>query len=119
MKIINLTLQDAGNGRKRFGISAKDSFEIFKGRDVKVTIKINGNSFETKTSCGIPFENGKPLKINRNGNEFRKKGYDLYSAEIDLFLKKNEKMFKLNGKSKFLPFILEIKNEIFILNHKV
>lgn len=112
MKTIWLSLQDAGNGKKRFGISSKISSEIFKGRYIPVEIRIDDLIFQTETTCGIPYENGKPKTMTRNGNPYKKKGYDLYSREISNWIIENENQFILKGKSKRIIFtIVKVKNK--------
>lgn len=119
METIFLTRQDGGNGKKRFGVSLWDSLNIFKNRYVKVEIYIDEtNKFPTQTTCGIPFENGKPEELNKNGVPFNKKGYDLYSKEISNWIIKNEYKFSIRSKSKILEFYIYEKENIFYLKLK-
>ena len=52
MKAITLSVHNGGNGKFRFFIPIKPSKTIFKIRKQKVKINIDGNIFETHTTCG-------------------------------------------------------------------
>jgi len=104
-KII-LTIQSAGQGLRRLGVSACDSRCIFKKRGVRVWIIICKQKFECYTACGPSDGKGNWVKINPMTNKpFRKKGYDLNKKAFSHILDKwaNE----IHGHSKRLDFRLK------------
>lgn len=72
MNTIVLTVQPCGNGDYRLAISAADSRRYFKERRQTVKLTIGERVFLTKTTCGNA-----------------KKGYDLYSQEINEWITQN------------------------------
>jgi hypothetical protein len=59
--MITLTIHSGGNGKYRFYINSIDSRLIFKKRKQMVIIHIEGQKFETHTTCGP--KNWKNLKV--------------------------------------------------------
>lgn len=103
-KII-LTIQSAGKGLWRLGISTNDSRFIFKKRGVRVWVIIGKDKFECFTACGPSDEMGNWIKINPNSTKsIRKKGYDLNKKAMSPILGKLAK--EINEYSKRLDFEL-------------
>jgi hypothetical protein len=108
MKTIILSIHNGGKGKYRFYVNSVDSRLIFKNRKQKVIIHIDGNKFETHTTCGPKDWNN--LKIGS------KKGYDLYSKEISDWTIKNKHFRKIKGECVRFNFILNLKRHIIFLN---
>ena len=88
MKAITLSVHNGGNGKFRFFVPIQPSNTIFKIRKQKVKINIEGNIFETHTTCGP--KDGYSEIIG-------KKGYDLYSSGISDWIIKKGYNLKVNG----------------------
>jgi hypothetical protein len=105
--MITLKIHSGGNGKYRFYINSVDSRKIFKKRKQKVIIHINGQRFETHTTCGpIDWKN---LKVGS------KKGYDLYSKKISDWIIKRGYHKKILGKCRTFYFTWKRKDEFIIL----
>ena len=79
-KQILLTVQSSGNDKFRYGINISDSKSIFKKRYKKVDIILpNIVPIKTKTTCGPSDRSTKFVK-----------GYDLYDAEINNWIRSND-----------------------------
>jgi hypothetical protein len=107
MKTIILSIHNGGNGKYRFYVNSVDSRLIFKNRKQKVIIYVDGNKFETHTTCGPKDWNN--LKIGS------KKGYDLYSSEISKWIIKKGFHKKILGKCRTFYFTLKRIREYLIL----
>jgi hypothetical protein len=105
--MITLTIHSGGNGKYRFYINSIDSRLIFKKRKQKVIIHIDGQRFETHTTCGP--KDWKNLKVGS------KKGYDLYSKDISNWIIKKGFFKKVHGKCRTFDFTLKRKGEFIIL----
>jgi hypothetical protein len=74
MPTINLTVQSTGQHKFRLGVNYEDSKQYFKKRGRSVTVNLGikiADVVNTKTTCGPPLM----------------KGFDLYSSEIDKWIK--------------------------------
>ncbi len=108
--MITLTIHSGGKGKYRFYVNSIDSRLIFKKRKQKVIIHIDGQRFETYTTCGP--KDWKNLKVGS------KKGYDLYSRDISEWIIKKGSHKKNNGNCKTFDFKWKRKGEYIIL-HKI
>jgi len=105
--MITLTIHSGGNGKYRFYINSVDSRKIFKKRKQKVIIHINGQRFETHTTCGP--KDWKNLKVGS------KKGYDLYSKKISDWIIKRGYHKKIRGSCRTFIFTFKRKGGFVIL----
>ncbi|WP_293872352.1 hypothetical protein [Flavobacterium sp.] len=105
---IKLTIQKCGNDKYRFGINTHDSKTLFGERGFLVKIFLSSNHkeyIETKTKCGPP--------NNNFTSKISKKGYDLYEAEINDWIKKeNYNTYVLGEPTKLLFIYNKVKKEL-------
>ncbi len=95
-KII-LTVQSTGTkGKFRLGISYSDSIRYLKKRGTCVLLFLGKEKYCCKTTCGLPLE----------------KGFDLYSKELNEWIKKNNYNSYKRGNPSKLIFSIAIKNII-------
>lgn len=109
---IKLTIQDAGKGKFRFGVSVPDSklHFLIRGRNVKINLSKDCVVF-TKTLCGVKSF----LEPDEDYLLKRKKGYDIYSTCIDAWIKNNLLDKKINGKRKVAIFKLTKSKDWLVL----
>ncbi|HMK06308.1 MAG TPA: hypothetical protein VK476_02195 [Flavobacterium sp.] len=91
MTNIVLTVQPCGNGKFRLGLSLNDSRSYFKKRKQQVLIIVGTRVFNTQTTCGSD-----------------KKGYDLYSTEINEWIIENNYHKYPRHKPTKLEFELDV-----------
>lgn len=120
MQNILLTVQSAGNNRLRLALDVHNSRTLFKCRGIKIVIKIKGlNDISCKTTCGNPCDrNGIWVQHNPKTNKpYRKKGYDLYDAELSKWLIEHPDIKLSQERSKRLEFKIAKTVEGFILTY--
>jgi len=97
MKKIILTVQSTGKKKFRLGINLSDSKNYFVTRKTIVILKLSKDLIiETKTTCGPPLN----------------KGFDLYHADLDKWIKDNDFISKVYGKPIKLEFSFEKINGV-------
>jgi len=79
--VLFLTVHKAGNGKFRFYLNIKFSEELKVFRGYTFKFQLGGKTFDVKATCGKP-------KIPMDGKKY-KKGYDLYSKEINDWIDNN------------------------------
>lgn len=79
--ILFLTVHKVGNGKRRFYLNTEfsEGLNVFRGYTFK--FHLGDKTFDVKTTCGKP-------KIPMEGKKY-KKGYDLYSKEINDWIDNN------------------------------
>jgi hypothetical protein len=73
-----LTIHKVGNEKRRFYLNTEFSKELNVFRGYTFIFHLEGETFNVKTTCGKP-------KIPKDGKKY-KKGYDLYSKEINYWI---------------------------------
>ena len=79
--ILFLTVHKVGNGKRRFYLNTEFSKGLNVFRGYTFIFHLEGEKLNVKTTCGKP-------KTPTDGKKY-KKGYDLYSREINLWIDKN------------------------------
>ncbi len=103
---ITLSFHSSGNGKYRFGINLRESYEHFGCRGRNVVINDGNIILFAQTTCG-------QHKYDSEANCLKpQKGFDLYSQEISEYIQQKRKS---NHKATAVSCLLEEKSNYVLL----